>query len=70
MNARLQPCYMDSSGKAILTIRQMAMAECRYNTFYAQKSCCNISLEGKYITYNSDIFTRNTFTNGTICDKP
>lgn len=69
-NARLQACYLDSTGKAILTIRGMATAECRYCTFYAQKSCCNISLEGKYIKYNGDIVTRNTFTNGTICDKP
>jgi hypothetical protein len=54
-----------TGGKTIGTLSLYAYSniDCKYSTFNAEPEFCNISIFGKYVVYNSDIKTRNTFKN-------
>ncbi len=59
-------CNSKFKNVAILNIMGYAYVDCKYCTFNAGNPFCNISLIGKNIVFNADIFTGNTFTNGLL----
>lgn len=57
--------YAYTGNKNIGTLSNYGYAniDCKYNTFFAVEDACNISIFGKYVVYNADIITNNTYKN-------
>jgi hypothetical protein len=64
--AKFNSCNSTNKDIAVMNVSGYAVVDCKNSTFYSAKSFCNISLIGKNITFNGDIFTKNTFVNSLL----
>jgi hypothetical protein len=65
-HANFAKCNSPNKEFGPLLLTAYAQVDCKYSNFIADKSFCNISLIGKYVSFNGDIGSRNTFSNGLL----
>jgi hypothetical protein len=65
-NTIFKKAYTGSKNLGTLSLYAYTNIDCKYCTFNADKDFCNISIFGPSVGFNTDIFTRNTFTNALL----